>query len=223
MNIINLASQTPQNNRVSKLIKTFDLKHLKIPKNEEQISITFFRKNRTYGTTRNKPIKQIQYYSLEKVIKNNENKIKYILSDKNINKNHSNDMMNHQKKIFNSSSKFKSNTHLQSYKEFENNTKENKYQKLRISQTLDSRRNSSNNKINSYPQFSKDNKKISQKNHIINKRFNDYNLNSNSVINKSIRHHTTIQSTVSTFVPAILSPQKDSSLIRKKVNLKLKK
>ena len=219
MNKMKLAPQTPQNNRVSKLIKTFDLKYLKTPKNAEQSSITFFRKNHTYGTTRNKPIKQSQYNSLEKVIKNNENKIKYILNDKNTNKNHSNDMLSQQKKIFNSSSKYKSNTHIQSYKEFENNIKEDKYKKLNImSQTLDSRRNSSNNKINSYPQFSKDNKKISQKNHIINKRFNDYTLNINSVINKSLKHHTTIQSTVSTFIPAVLSPKKDSSLIRKNVS-----
>ena len=168
MNNINLAPQTPQNNRVSKLIKTFDLKYLKTPKNVEQSSITFFRKNHTYGTTRNKPIKYSQYNSLEKVIKNNENKIKYILSDKNINKNHSNDMLSQQKKIFNSSSKYKSNTHIQSYKEFENNIKEDKYKKLNImSQTLDSRRNSRNNIINSHPQFSRDNKKISQKNNFI--------------------------------------------------------
>ena len=219
MNKMKLAPQTPQNNRVSKLIKTFDLKYLKTPKNLEQSSITFFRKNHTYGTTRNKPIKHSQYNSLEKVIKNNENKIKYILSDKNINKNHSNDMLSQQKKIFNSSSKYKSNTHIQSYKEFENNLKEDKYKKLNlISQTLDSRRDSKNNKINSYPQFSRDNKKINQKNNFINKRTNDYNLYSNSVINKSLRHHTTIQSTVSTFVPGVLSPQKDSSLIRKKVS-----
>jgi hypothetical protein len=98
MNNINLAPQTPQNNRVSKLIKTFDLKYLKTPKNVEQSSITFFRKNHTYGTTRNKPIKQSQYNSLEKVIKNNENKIKNILSDKNININHSNDVLSQQKK-----------------------------------------------------------------------------------------------------------------------------
>lgn len=217
MNKIELTPQTPQNNRVSKLVKTFDLKYLKTPKNAEQSSITFFRKNQTYGTTRNKPIKHNQYNSLEKAINNNDNKIKYILSDKNTNKNRSNDLLSQQKKIFNSSSKFKSNSHIQSYKEFKNNSKEDKYQKLNLfSQTLDSRRNSSNNKINSYPQFSKDNKKVSQKNHNINQRINDYNLNSNSVISKSVKHHTTIQSTVSTFVPA-LSPQKDSSLIRKKV------
>jgi len=217
MNKIELTPQTPQNNRVSKLVKTFDLKYLKTPKNAEQSSITFFRKNQTYGTTRNKPIKHNQYNSLEKAINNNDNKIKYILSDKNTNKNRSNDLLSQQKKIFNSSSKFKSNSHIQSYKEFKNNSKEDKYQKLNLfSQTLDSRRNSSNNKINSYPQFSKDNKKVSQKNHNINQRINDYNLNSNSVISKSVKLHTTIQSTVSTFVPA-LSPQKDSSLIRKKV------
>lgn len=217
MNKIELTPQTPQNNRVSKLVKTFDLKYLKTPKNAEQSSITFFRKNQTYGTTRNKPIKHNQYNSLEKAINNIDNKIKYILSDKNTNKNRSNDLLSQQKKIFNSSSKFKSNSHIQSYKEFKNNSKEDKYQKLNLfSQTLDSRRNSSNNKINSYPQFSKDNKKVSQKNHNINQRINDYNLNSNSVISKSVKHHTTIQSTVSTFVPA-LSPQKDSSLIRKKV------
>ena len=213
MNKIEIIPQTPQNNRVSKLVKTFDLKYLNTPKNSEQNSITYFRKNRTYGTTRNRPIKQIQYNSLEKVI-NNDNKIKYILSDKN----HSNDILNKQKKIFNSSSKYKSNTHIKSYKEFKNNSKENKYQKLNlISQTIDSRRNSSNNKINSYPQFSKDNKKISQKKHTFNQRINDYNLNSNSIINKSLKHHTTIQSTVSTFAPGALSPQKDSSLIRTKV------
>ena len=217
MNKIELTPQTPQNNRVSKLVKTFDLKYLKTPKNAKQSSITFFRKNQTYGTTRNKPIKHNQYNSLEKAINNNDNKIKYILSDKNTNKNRSNDMLSQQKKIFNSSSKFKSNSHIQSYKEFKNNSKEDKYQKLNLfSQTFDSRRNSSNNKINSYPQFSKDNKKVSQKNHNIKQRINDYNLNSNSVISKSVKHHTTIQSTVSTFVPA-LSPQKDSSLIRKKV------
>ena len=217
MSKFQLTPQTPQNNRVSKLVKTFDLKYLKTPKNAEQSSLTFFRKNHTSSTTRNKPIKQSQYNSLEKVINNNENKIKYILNDKNTNKNHSNDMLSQQKKIFNSRPKFKSNSHIQSYKELKNNSKEDKYQKLiLISQTLDSRRNSCNNKINSYPQFSKD-KKVDKKNHIINQRINDNNLNSNSAISKSVKHHTTIQSTVSTFIPAVLSPQKDSSLIRKKM------
>ena len=217
MSKFQLTPQTPQNNRVSKLVKTFDLKYLKTPKNAEQSSLTFFRKNHTSSTTRNKPIKQSQYNSLEKVINNNENKIKYILNDKNTNKNHSNDMLSQQKKIFNSRPKFKSNSHIQSYKELKNNSKEDKYQKLiLISQTLDSRRNSCNNKINSYPQFSKD-KKDNKKNHIINQRINDNNLNSNSAISKSVKHHTTIQSTVSTFIPAVLSPQKDSSLIRKKM------
>jgi len=218
MKKVELIPHTPQNNRVSKLVKTFDLKYLKTPKNGQQNSITFFRKNHTYGTTRNKTIKQSQYNSLEKININNEKKIKYILSDKNTNKNHSNDMLSQQKKIFSSSSKFKSNTHIRSYKELKNNSKEEKYQKINLfSQTLDSRRNSSNNKINSYPQFSKDNKESCQKNHTNNQRINDDNLNSNSAINKSIKHHTTIQSTISTFVPAGLSPQKDSSLIRKKV------
>ena len=217
MSKFQLTPQTPQNNRVSKLVKTFDLKYLKTPKNAEQSSLTFFRKNHTSSTTRNKPIKQSQYNSLEKVINNNENKIKYILNDKNTNKNHSNDMLSQQKKIFNSRPKFKSNSHIQSYKELKNNSKEDKYQKLiLISQTLDSRRNSCNNKINSYPQFSKD-KRVDKKNHIINQRINDNNLNSNSAISKSVKHHTTIQSTVSTFIPAVLSPQKDSSLIRKKM------
>ena len=47
MSKFQLTPQTPQNNRVSKLVKTFDLKYLKTPKNAEQSSLTFFRKNHT--------------------------------------------------------------------------------------------------------------------------------------------------------------------------------
>ena len=219
----------PQNRRGSRLTKTFDLKQLPLPEKNEQNIINNFRKRQSYKTTRNYSYKgNFNIFYEEKTNENNKLKapilnqenenIKNIIN-KNINNTISQNIFYQKKRIYYSKSKFKSNDNLLFSDGYKINIKDEEKYKLFNSnfqsQTIDSN-SARKNRIKSFINFSKNKNKKDPKKLFINNQRDNEKFNFNFHIDKSVKHHTTIQSTISTFVPA-LSPKNDSNLIRKKM------
>ena len=202
----------------SKMTKTFYLKHLGILSNSQHNSISNFQ-NLNEDKKINNSSNEIKTPKIKE-----EEKIKYILNSKSINNSLTSNYFYPMKKNYNSYSKFNPTDKIQHFPNDKNNTDKTCVNHLYLnSQTIDEHTNThTNTNINFYgPRIKKEDlvkydslpkclknpkKRDFKKSFNINKRINE-KLNFYSVNAKSVKHHTTIQSTNPTFSP-MLSPQK---------------
>ena len=202
----------------SKMTKTFYLKHLGILSNSQHNSISNFQ-NLNEDKKINNSSNEIKTPKIKE-----EEKIKYILNSKSINNSLTSNYFYPMKKNYYSYSKFNPTDKIQHFPNDKNNTDKTCVNHLYLnSQTIDEHTNThTNTNINFYgPRIKKEDlvkydslpkclknpkKRDFKKSFNINKRINE-KLNFYSVNAKSVKHHTTIQSTNPTFSP-MLSPQK---------------
>lgn len=221
---------TPQKRKNSKVLKAFDLKDLDLPKNSEQNESFGFRKIHIYGTIRNKVYKIKPKDFSEEIIKDDnklknqvknhkEEKIKLFLNDKSTNNKITNNIFYQPKKIYYSQQKFKSNDNLLLLSEGNiiNSKNKNKTFNLNLQNKINHQHhNSSKTNNNLFPQFTKINNKKDYNDMVeINRRIKK-KITGNSFNSKSVKHQTTVQSNISTFVP-FLSHKNDINLIKDKM------
>ena len=221
----------------AKTIKNFDLKYLEILANSEQNNIINF-KRLNFESTKNILLFNNKYFNspkkendIEKTKtpshKDEDEKIKNIINNKAINTSLTTNYFFPFKKYYKNKLSEKMVLSEGDKNSHTNKIKENEIKNVKFfmdSRTLDGR-HISNIDIEKYdllPHFIKSNKKIDfKKNNFI---FNQ-NLKYNSVLRKSVKNHTTMQSTLPTF-SRMISPEKDNinkeepylSVSKKKLN-----
>ena len=207
----------------SKIIKTFDLKHLGMFSNSEEINAINFEK---INNNLNQDMLNIRKESnsknkgTNKEIKtpkmiNEEEKIKYLINNKAISNTLTSNFFFQNKKSYILSEKAKLSESIKNNdsNRLEFKEKESKNNNLFFIDN-GNKSNKNKDKYDSLPKFQKSNKKNFKKLFIINKKITE-KPNYFSNFSKSVKNHITIQSTQPTF-SNILSPKKDGVMKKKK-------